>query len=160
MGARELDRPPRRVRGIWAAGDELAGAVLAWRAGPQAAGARLRALREAAGLSQLDLAAAAGVRHQTVSKLELELGRRSPEPRTLAKLAGALGTEPAAFVALRAPAPALTAREAAAALGLHEKVVLAWVWAGRLPGAKVGGRWRIPAAAVAALAPTARRRWR
>ena len=44
--------------------------VPAWRREPRRAGKRLRALREAAGLSQLALAAATGLSHEAISRLE------------------------------------------------------------------------------------------
>ena len=157
-----LPPPPRRSpahrdRGIWAAGEELGAAVMAWRRDRRAAGLRLRAAREAAGLSQLDLAAATGVAHETLSRLEL--GGRSPTTRTLAALARALGAAPATLAAGEPAEEWLTAREAAAVLGVDERAVrrrIDWGW---LPAEKVAGRWRIPAAAVGGLRPEARRRW-
>ena len=53
----------------------------------------LRDLRLARALSQRDLARAAGVTQKTV--LDLELGRKEPHLKTIRKLAGALGVEPA-----------------------------------------------------------------
>ena len=55
----------------------------AWFAG------RLRELREAAGLSRLDLALKAGLKPGTVR--DLEQGRRKPQWATVLALAGALG---------------------------------------------------------------------
>lgn len=49
---------------------------------------RLRTLREARGWTQEDLSAAAGIRQQAVSLLEL--GKRQPGMKTLCKLADAL----------------------------------------------------------------------
>jgi len=51
----------------------------------------LRHIREQAGYSQQDLADESGVSQHTIS--ELELGRRSPQGRTLRKLAKVLGVE-------------------------------------------------------------------
>lgn len=53
----------------------------------------LRDLRLARALSQRDLAARAGVAPKTV--VDLELGRQEPRLRTIRRLAGALGVEPA-----------------------------------------------------------------
>lgn len=61
--------------------------------------ARLRQLREAAGLTQAQLAAAAGVRQATVS--DLENGKQTPTVSTLSDLAEALDVE---FLALFDPA--------------------------------------------------------
>jgi DNA-binding XRE family transcriptional regulator len=57
----------------------LGAVVPAWRDEPRRAGWRLRVLREAAGLTQLDPAAASGLAHETVSRLEL--GRQAAAPR-------------------------------------------------------------------------------
>jgi transcriptional regulator with XRE-family HTH domain len=55
-------------------------------------GARLRALRKESALSQRDLARVSGVAPVTIS--ELERGVREAQPRTIRKLAEALGVEP------------------------------------------------------------------
>lgn len=55
--------------------------------------ARLRRARRAAGMSQQDLADAAGVRQATVSMWES--GRRSPHPTKMSALATALGIDAA-----------------------------------------------------------------
>ena len=55
-------------------------------------GARLRELRQEQALSLRDLAEATGVSFDTINKLEL--GRREAQPRTIRKLARALGVEP------------------------------------------------------------------
>src|SRR5919112_6886982 len=52
---------------------------------------RLRYIREQAGYSQQELADESGVSQHTIS--ELELGRRTPQGRTLRKLAKVLGVE-------------------------------------------------------------------
>jgi transcriptional regulator with XRE-family HTH domain len=55
-------------------------------------GARLRTLRKEKALSQRDLANVSGVGPVTIS--ELERGVRDAQPRTIRKLAEALGVEP------------------------------------------------------------------
>ncbi len=55
-------------------------------------GARLRTLRKERALSQRDLANVSGVGPVTIS--ELERGVREAQPRTIRKLAEALGVEP------------------------------------------------------------------
>jgi DNA-binding XRE family transcriptional regulator len=57
----------------------------------------LRRLRLRAGLSQKNLAAAAGVTQQCVSRLETGCGQ--PNWNTARRLASALGTDPTAFLA-------------------------------------------------------------
>ena len=59
-------------------------------------GEHLKAWREAAGLSQDDVAAAAGVRQQTVAGWERgrEAGKNYPKPRRFAGLAAVLGITP------------------------------------------------------------------
>jgi excisionase family DNA binding protein len=137
----------------------LGAVVPAWRADPRRAGRRLRALREAAGLTQLDLAAASDLAHETVSRLEL--GRQSAHPESVRKLARALRVDPAAFVAGEAPGvDAMTVAETAARLGVPPGRVKTWLATGQLPGAKASGRWRVPAAAVAALEASGRLRGR
>ena len=59
--------------------------VPAWQQDRQRVETRLRALREAAGLTQLQLAAASGLTHEAIS--HLEVGRRSPLAETVRKLA-------------------------------------------------------------------------
>ena len=54
---------------------------------------RLREWRRRRALSQAELAARAGVTKATVVNLE-QPGRRTPHPRTVRKLAAALGIEP------------------------------------------------------------------
>jgi transcriptional regulator with XRE-family HTH domain len=55
-------------------------------------GSRLRTLRKERALSQRDLACTSGVGSVTIS--ELERGVREAQPRTIRKLAEALGVEP------------------------------------------------------------------
>ena len=54
--------------------------------------ANLRAMRQRRAYSQAELAELAGVRQVTVARIEL--GRAQPRPRTIRKLAKALGVEP------------------------------------------------------------------
>src|ERR687897_3935665 len=70
--------------------------VPAWRQNRRRAGKRLRAIREAAGLNQIQLAAASGLTHEAISRLET--GRCWPYAETVRKLAGALGVEPDRFI--------------------------------------------------------------
>jgi transcriptional regulator with XRE-family HTH domain len=70
--------------------------IRAWRRNRTRAGAQLRSLRLAAGLTQLDLAAQSGVTHESISRLEL--GVRSPRAATIRCLADALGVEPLELV--------------------------------------------------------------
>jgi len=55
-------------------------------------GARLRRLRQERALSLRELGEMTGVAFDTINKLEL--GRREAQPRTIRKLAGALGVAP------------------------------------------------------------------
>jgi len=120
--------------------------VMAWRRDRRAAGFRLRALREAAGLSQLDLAAASGVTNDTICRLEM--GRRSPRRESLGRLARALDIPPGELIGGEPLARFLTARETATALGVSESTIGRWIRSGGLPTTKVAGRHRIPSAAL------------
>jgi excisionase family DNA binding protein len=133
--------------------------VPAWRQDRQRAGTRLRALREAAGLSQLQLGAASGLRHETLSRLEL--GRQGASAETVRTLAQALGVDPEQFVG-RDPdgLTMLTLTEAAARLDVPPERVRTWLHQGELPGVKVSGQWRVPAIAVAELGRSGRLRGR
>lgn len=71
--------------------------VWAWRRNRPAAGGRLRAVRIAARLSQLQLAEASGITNDSISRLEL--GRRAPQAATIGRLARALAVDPRRFVA-------------------------------------------------------------
>jgi transcriptional regulator with XRE-family HTH domain len=62
-------------------------------------GSRLRELRISLGLSQAALAEKAHTTQVTISLLEL--GRRSAQPRTVRRLADALGVEPRELVKTR-----------------------------------------------------------
>ena len=55
-------------------------------------GARLRGLRRAQALSQRDLSRMTGIAFDTISRLET--GKQRAQPRTIRKLADALGVEP------------------------------------------------------------------
>jgi len=134
------------------------GSVLpAWRADPAHAGRRLRAIREAAGLSQLQLAATSGIPHETLSRWER--GTWVPLGRNVFRLAQALRVEPARFVS-REPMglQMLSTAEAAFRLDVPASRVQTWVKQGELPGVKVSGQWRIPAIAVAELGGSGRLR--
>jgi excisionase family DNA binding protein len=124
--------------------------VPAWRRNPQRVGRRLRRLREAAGLSQLALAATSGVEHETISRLEL--GHQAASPTTVRQLAQALGIEPGVFVArTKLPPGGLTTAAVATRLEVPRGRVQAWLAAGKLAGVKVSGIWRVPLAAVVEL---------
>ena len=81
--------------------NEMHDVIRAWRRNRPRAGAQLRSLRLAAGLTQLDLAAQSGITHEAISRLEL--GNRAPRAETIRRLASALGIDPADFV--RQPTP-------------------------------------------------------
>ena len=55
-------------------------------------GARLRGLRRERALSQRDLSRMTGIAFDTISRLET--GKQRAQPRTIRKLADALGVEP------------------------------------------------------------------
>jgi excisionase family DNA binding protein len=133
--------------------------VPAWRADPQNAGARLRILREAAGLSQLQLAVASGLTHELISRLEV--GRKTPYGESVRRLADALRIAPERFVehdplGLTMLSPA----QAAARLDVPVARVQKWLRQGELGGTKVSGQWRVPAVAVAELDRSGRLRGR
>jgi excisionase family DNA binding protein len=134
------------------------GAVVpAWRQDPVHVGRRLRAIREAAGLSQLQLAAASGLPHETLSRWER--GTWVPLGRSVLRLAQALRVDPARLVSHEALGlKMLTTAEAAFRLDVPASRVQTWVKQGELPGVKVSGQWRIPAIAVAELARSGRLR--
>ncbi len=84
----QAKRPTRRAsasRGSAGDADALTVAV----------GARVRALRTRAALTMEELATRAGVRIETVGRIER--GEQSPTVRMLAQLAGGLGCDPARF---------------------------------------------------------------
>src|SRR5215218_9044388 len=91
--------------------------VPAWRQNRRRAGKRLRAIREASGLNQIQLAAASGLTHEAISRLET--GRCWPYAETVRKLAKALGVEPERFISSDKPGLTLmTVAEAASRLGV------------------------------------------
>ena len=59
-------------------------------------GTQLRRLRRAHVFSQRELARLTGIAQDTIS--ELETGKREAQPRTIRKLAAALGVEPSALM--------------------------------------------------------------
>ncbi len=133
------------------------GVVPAWRQGPIHAGRRLRMIREAAGLSQLQVAAASGLPHETLSRWET--GTWVPLGRSVLQLAQALRVDPARFVGHEAIGlDLLTTAEAAFRLDVPIGRVRTWVKVGELPGVKVSGQWRVPAVAVAELGRSGRLR--
>jgi excisionase family DNA binding protein len=136
------------------------GAVVpAWRQHRQHAGTRLRALREAAGLSQLELAAASGLRHETLSRLELR--RQGASAETVRALARALCVDPERFVGHQPLGMTmLTVAEAASRLDVPAGRVQTWLHQGELPGVKVSGQWRVAAVVVAELGRSGRLRGR
>jgi excisionase family DNA binding protein len=135
----------------------LDGVVPAWHQERQRCGQRLRALREARGLSQLDLAAVSGLTHEAISRWEL--GHKAPNADTVRALAQALHVAPEQFVG---DAPIglseLSVREAARQLGIPTKRAGRWVREGVLPGRKVSGQWRVLAVAVRELGGSGRLR--
>src|SRR5918994_7790220 len=91
--------------------------VPVWRQNRRRAGKRLRAIREAAGLNQIQLAAASGLTHEAISRLET--GKCWPYAETVRKLATALEVEPERFVARDSTGLTLmTVAEAASRLGV------------------------------------------
>ena len=137
----------------------LGDVVPAWRDDRQRAGTRLREVREAAGLTQLQLAAASGLTHEAISNLET--GKRSPLAATVSALAQALGVEPERFVAYdQVGLTMVTTAEAAKRLDVPVARVQVWLKEGTLPGTKVSGEWRVPAVAVAELNRSGRLRGR
>jgi excisionase family DNA binding protein len=130
-----------------------------WRRDPRRAGLHLRALREQAGLTQLELEAASGLSHEAISLLER--GHRAPLADSVRKLARALGVAPEQFVGEEAVAPVgVSVTEAAAVLGVPATRVRDWLVAGKLAGTKISGQWRVPVTAVTALAGSERLRGR
>src|SRR4051812_10017177 len=131
--------------------------VLAWRQDPASTGRRLRAMREAAGLSQLQLAAASGLPHETLSRWETGTG--VPQGRSVLRLAQALEVAPERFVSRTAIGlQMLTTAEAASRLDVPLDRLRVWFKQGALPGVKISGQWRVPAVAVAELGRSGRLR--
>ena len=135
----------------------LDGVVPAWRQERRRCGQRLRLLREAAGLSQQDLAAASGLTHEAISRLET--GYRAPYADTVRTLAQVLRVAPEQFVGFAAIGLSeLSVREMAWRLGIPVNRACRWVREGVLPGRKVSGQWRVPAVAVRELGGSGRLR--
>jgi excisionase family DNA binding protein len=134
--------------------------VPVWRQNRRRAGKRLRAIREAAGLNQIQLAAASGLTHEAISRLET--GRCWPYAETVRKLAGALGVEPERFVARDKTTglTLMTVAEAASRLGVPAGRVQTWLRKGQVSGTKVSGEWRVPSVVIAELARSGRLRGR
>lgn len=135
------------------------GVVPAWRRDKRRSGMRLRALREAAGLTQLELEMVSGLSHEAISLLEL--GRRAPLGETVRKLARALRIHPIRFVASEEiGAAGLPVVVAAARLGVPAARVRTWLKLGKLEGVKVSGEWRVPVPSVIQLERSGRMRGR
>jgi excisionase family DNA binding protein len=137
-----------------------AGAVVpAWRHDPRHAGTRLRQLREAAGFSQVQLAATSGLTHEAISRLEA--GQRAPRGASVRRLADALGIAPERFIG-RDPIgmTMVTLTEAAVRLEVPPARVRTWLKQGVLAGTKVSRQWRVPAVVVADLERSGRLRGR
>src|SRR5215217_5526671 len=133
--------------------------VPAWRQNRRRAGKRLRALREAAGLNQQELAAASGLTHENISRLER--GDHSPQAATVVALAHALQVAPEQFVSREQTGLSLlTVAEAAHQLEVPAGRVQVWLKTGELAGTKVSGQWRVLAVVVAELARSGRLRGR
>jgi excisionase family DNA binding protein len=134
--------------------------VPAWRQNRKRAGKRLRSIREAAGLNQQELAAASGLTHEHISRLEA--GEYAPYATTVRALARALNVEPERFVARDQTTglSLLTVAEAAARLDVPPGRVQTWLKQGLLAGTKVSGQWRVPAVVVTELTRSRRLRGR
>jgi DNA-binding XRE family transcriptional regulator len=121
--------------------------VPAWRRTPHRAGQRLRQLREAAGLTQQELAARSGITHEENSRLEL--GDQAPYAATVRVLARALGVAPGLFLGRTTLASVgLTTAAVAQRLEVPRGRVQTWLRQGLLAGRKVSGTWRVPVEAV------------
>jgi transcriptional regulator with XRE-family HTH domain len=133
--------------------------VPVWRQNRERGGKRLRAIREAAGLNQIQLAAASGLTHEAISRLET--GRCWPYAETVRKLARALGVEPEQFIARdKTELTLMTVAEAAARLGVPSARVQTWLCTGQVSATKVSGEWRVPSTVIAELACSGRLRGR
>src|SRR5215218_7390513 len=99
--------------------------VPVWRENRKRAGKRLRAIRETGGLNQIQLAAASGLTHEAISRLET--GRCWPYAETVRKLAKALNVEPDRFISSdKTGLSLLTVAEAASRLGVPAARVQTW----------------------------------
>ena len=98
-------------------------------------------------MTQLELEAASGLRHETLS--QLELGRPGASAETERTLAVALRVNPEQLISRDPHAVTLlTVAEATSRLGMPAGRVQTWLDQGELPGRKVSGQWRVPAIAV------------
>jgi excisionase family DNA binding protein len=131
-----------------------------WRQNRKRAGKRLRGIREASGMNQIQLAAASGLTHEAISRLET--GINAPYAETVRKLARALNVEPDQFVARDRTTglTLMTVAEAASRLGVPPGRVQTWLREGRVAGTKVSGEWRVPSVVIAELARSGRLRGR
>ncbi len=137
----------------------LGGVVPAWRDDRPRAGKRLRELREAQGMNQLQLAELSGISHEVISRLET--GRCWPKASTVRALAQALRLDPRQFVSdEQVGLTTLTVAEAASRLDVPPGRVQTWLKQGLLPGTKVSGQWRVLAVVVAELDRSGRLRGR
>jgi excisionase family DNA binding protein len=154
-------RPYVHIEDLVATQDRaLVGAVVpVWRKNRKRAGKRLRAIREATGLNQIQLAAASGLTHEAISSLET--GKRSPYAATVRALAQALDVEPQRFIARdKTGLTQLTVAEAANRLDVPAGRVQTWLRKGQVAGTKVSGEWRVPSVVVAELERSGRLRGR
>ena len=143
----------REAQAVAHAGD----VVPRWRADPAHAGQRLRMVREAAGLTQLELSARAGITHEALSNLEL--GKRAALAPTVHQLSQALRVAPDHFVDdTPVGLTLLSTEEVGRRLDVPTARVRFWMKHGVLPGVKVSGQWRVPAIAVAELERSGRLR--
>lgn len=131
--------------------------VPAWRVDPVRAGQRLRALREAQGWSQQQLAARCGLSHVAISRLER--GHHPPYAASVRALAHTLAVPPESFVD-HTPLglSTLTVAEAAARLEVPEERLREWLRHGLIEGTKISGQWRIVAITLTELERSGRLR--
>jgi transcriptional regulator with XRE-family HTH domain len=116
-------------------------------------------LREATGLTQLELAAMSDLTHEEISMLEC--GKRAPTAKTVRKLARGLRVNPMRFVdSEQVAALGLPVAVAANRLGVPAQRLQTWLRQGQLEGFKVSGEWRVPVASVVNLARSGRMRGR
>ena len=152
-------RRPFTVEAVLAAQHvvHLGDVIPRWRADPTHAGQRLRMVREAAGLTQLELSAQAGITHEAISALEH--GKRAALAPTVQQLSQALGVAPTHFVDdTPLGLTLLSTEEVGRRLDVPTARVRFWMKHGVLPGVKVSGQWRVPAIAVAELERSGRLR--
>ncbi len=152
-------RRPFTVEAVLAAQHvvHLGDVIPRWRADRVRAGQRLRALREAAGLTQLHLSSRVGITHEALSNLER--GKLAASAPTVRQLSQALGVAPVQFVDdTPIGLTLLSMVEAGQRLDVPPARVRFWMRNGVLPGVKVSGQWRVPAIAVAELERSGRLR--